>query len=262
MKKYFRIYQTLLHLNLSSLVAYRVNFTTNLISSISWGVFSIFSVLLLTSKTDMVYGWKREEIILLTTTYSVLIGIFHTMFSKNFERFSRMILYGRLDSVLLKPIDSQFMISLWIINYTSLSRVILGLGLTFYFLHQLHIALSPVIVVSYVLLLVMSLILLYSIWFIVATLTIWFPRLSNVVEFMYHVSGMTRYPQQMYRQLTNFIFIFLLPITLIISTPTKVLLGKNIVQDVIGLIIFTIALFIFSRMFWKFALRYYTSASS
>jgi len=184
MRPYLTIYKTLLHLNLSALVAYRANFISNIISSISWGVFSIVSIVLLTSKTTVIYGWKREEILLLTTTYSVLIGLFHTLFSKNFERFSRMILYGRLDSILLKPIDSQFLISLWIVNYASLTRIILGIGLTFYFLHQLNIVLSPFIVVSYILITAMSLILLYSIWFIVATLTIWFPRLSNIVEFM------------------------------------------------------------------------------
>src|SRR3989344_7547774 len=109
MKRYFRIYKQLCIISLSELLAYRGNFLNSLISSLVWGAFSIVSILLLTAKTKSVFGWTREEIILLTCSYSMLIGIFHLVFSRNFEYFSRIMDLGQLDTFLLKPLDSQFL---------------------------------------------------------------------------------------------------------------------------------------------------------
>src|SRR3972149_8688112 len=90
MGKYVRIYRDLLRLNLSSLVAYRSNFVNSVVSSTAWGVFSLVSIVLLTYRVQSVFGWTREEILLLTGVYSVVIGVFHTLFSRNFVRFSRL----------------------------------------------------------------------------------------------------------------------------------------------------------------------------
>src|SRR5574341_269965 len=126
MKSYLGLYKTLLHLNAENLLASRANFTTNVISSVSWGLFSIFSIMLITGQANAIFGWRREEILLLTAIYSILIGVFHMLFSKNFERFSNLIYYGQLDGLLVKPVDSQFLVSFWLVNYTSIFRIVLG----------------------------------------------------------------------------------------------------------------------------------------
>lgn len=262
MKSYIRLYNTLLHLNAENLLAYRANFTTNVISSVSWGLFSIFSIMLITGRANAIFGWRREEILLLTAIYSILIGVFHMLFSKNFERFSNLVYYGQLDGLLVKPVDSQFLVSFWLVNYTSIFRILLGLVYTAYLLYAYQMPIHPAGVVSFVLLLVVGLSLLYSIWFLAVTLTIWFPRLTNIVFFMYSVSGLTRYPQEMYRQLAGYIFLFLLPITLVVTMPTRALVQKFSAIDAMMLVGFAVGLFGISRLFWKFALRYYTSASS
>ncbi|KKU95809.1 hypothetical protein A3A64_01475 [Candidatus Gottesmanbacteria bacterium RIFCSPLOWO2_01_FULL_48_11] len=262
MKLYLRLYKTLLHLNFANLLAYRVNFTTNIVSSVSWGLFSIISIILVTGKANSMFGWRRDEILLLTAIYSVLIGVFHMLFSKNFERFSNLVYYGQLDSLLVKPIDSQFLVSFWLINYTSIFRILLGAAYTFYLLYAYHMAVSLGAVMGFISLLAIGLTLLYSVWFLCVTLTIWFPRLTNIVFFMYSVSGLTRYPQEMYRQLASYVFLFLMPITLIVTTPTKALVQRLSLAEAIMLIGFAFTLFYASRKFWKFALRYYTSASS
>ena len=262
MKSYLRLYKTLLRLNFSNILAYRVNFTTNIIASVSWGLFSIFSIVLITSRTSSIFGWKREEILLLTAIYSVLIGVFHMLFSKNFERFSNLVYYGQLDSLLVKPVDSQFLISFWLVNYTSVFRILLGVAYTGYLLYTYQMTVSVGSAVWFIFLLIVGLCLLYSVWFVAVTLTIWFPRLTNIVFFMYSVSGLTRYPQEMYRQLAAYVFLFLMPITLVVTTPTKALVQKLSPTEGFMLVGFACVLFWISRKFWKFALRYYTSASS
>ena len=262
MDRYVRIYRELLRLNLSSLVAYRSNFVNSVVSSTAWGVFSLVSIVLLTYRVQSVFGWTREEILLLTGVYSVVIGVFHTLFSRNFERFSRLVLYGTLDSVLVKPIDTQFLISFWLVNYAGLFRVVVGAAFIVYLLHALAIAVPASAVAVFSLFLIAGVLLLYSVWFLAATITIWYPRLTNIVDVMYTFSSISRFPREMYQQLSWYIFLFLLQLTFIIVTPVRVLVGKLTPADTIGLVSFAAILFFLSRKFWKFALRFYTSASS
>jgi ABC-2 type transport system permease protein len=110
--------------------------------------------------------------------------------------------------------------------------------------------------------LIAGVLLLYSVWFLAATITIWYPRLTNIVDVMYTFSSISRFPREMYQQLSWYIFLFLLPLTFIIVTPVRVLVGKLTPADTIGLVSFAAILFFLSRKFWRFALRFYTSASS
>ena len=261
MKRYIRIYLKLMELNFSALVAYRDNLINNLLSSIAWGTFSFISILLLTSQTKSAFGWKSEEIILLTAVFSIIVGIFHSVFARNFEHLPNNILYGKLDSILAKPVDSQFYSSCYTIAYTPLIRIAIGIIAIGIILQTLHISVGIPEVMTFVFVIAFSILLLYSIWSIVITTLFWNPRLSNVVDVMYTITGMVRYPGEMYKNVRSELFIAVLPLTFIAVTPVKVLIRSYGLYDMVGLIGFAVILLFLSRIYWKFALRFYSSAS-
>lgn len=262
MKRYIKVYAALWKMSFHVLTVYRANFFNSMASSISWAMFSIISILLLTSRTNTIYDWTKTEILLLTCGYQILIGIFHTLFSRNFERMADLIEWGQLDALLVKPLDVQFLLSVSWVNQTSISRILLGFGMLVYIIITTGIQISVIEAVSFVVLLGIGVVLLYSVWFIVATFIIWFPRMSNVIELMYTISGIARYPGEMYQNALGSLFFVLLPIILIVTTPIKLLVSKGSFQETLLLLGFAIGCLSFSRVFWRFALRFYTSASS
>lgn len=262
MKRYLNVYRMLLHLNFSALVVYRANAINNILGSFVWGAFSIISMVLLTARTPVLFGWTRNEILLLSGVYSLFIGIYHLLFSRNFERLTHLIRLGMLDAILTKPLDSQFLVSMSMVNFTSVIRVILGFGFTWYILAVAHIPVAPFELLLFSLGLVIGIILLYSLWFIIATLIVWYPDLSNLIELLYSFSSMGKYPREMYGHLNGFLFLFILPLTFMVIAPTKALLVRLTMVDVFGLVGFAAVLFFISRAFWKYALRSYTSASN
>lgn len=262
MKKYLNVYRAFIRLNFSALVVYRANVINNILGSTVWGVFSLVSIILLTSRTTSVFGWTREEILLLSGVYALFIGIFHTLFSRNFERLTYLIRLGMLDAILTKPLDSQFLVSTSIINFTSIIRIFLGLAFTWYIVSTAHITVTLPLIGLFCIGITIGLLLLYSIWFIVATLILWYPDVSNLIEFLYSASNIGRYPREMYTHVNQFLFLFILPLTFMVIAPTKVLLIKLTVFDALGLLMFAALFFVGSRFFWKFALRFYTGASS
>lgn len=259
---HLKIYRTLIKLNFSALLAYRFNFINDIIGSITWGSFHFISIFLLTAKSGSVYGWSREELILLTASFSFIWGFFHIFFGKNFERIADIIHYGQLDQLLLKPIDSQFLLSLYYVNFTGIIRLILGMTAILIILAKIRIAITFVTVLGYLTLIFCGLILIYSLWYIITSLIIWFTRLTNLVDLLFNISGISRYPPEMMKRVQVYFFPVLLPILIFVSTPTKVLLHKVLLGDVLQLIGVTLVFFLISRWFWRFALRYYTSASS
>jgi ABC-2 type transport system permease protein len=210
----------------------------------------------------VLFGWKREEIILLNGVYAVVIGLFHSIFSKNFEQLTHLIEHGELDSILIKPADSQFQVSFQLFSYTALVRVMLGLLFILYFSISLHIPFSMVYMVGFLGLMVISLILLYSIWLFILTFLIWNPQLSNLVVILFSFSSMAKYPYDMYKRTGEILAGVIFPLTLITVVPVHVLYQKILWRELGIFFLCAILFFTIARKFWFFALRYYVSGSS
>lgn len=262
MKRYFKIYLTLIRMNFSRLVIYRGHLFSNLLSSIVWGGFLIIQIFLVTSKTRSIYGWSRTELLLLAGSFNLIVGIFHIFFSRSFARFSTIIDKGDLDFFLLKPVDSQFLISTHTINLASILRVLLGIVFNIYLIISLGIRVTTMDIVFYCLFIITGVTILYSIWFAVTTLIIRFTRLSNLVELLYTLNGVARLPPDFVNEVKSFFIFFLLPLTFVVATPTEFLINRASEASAFKTVFTAFVLFVFSRWFWKKSLRYYTSASS
>jgi ABC-2 type transport system permease protein len=257
MKRYIRIYKVLLMMNLENLIAYRANFINSMISTIVWGSLSFVSIFLLTARTDNIYGWTRNDLFLLTSVYNIIVGIFYTLFANNFERFSRLMHFGEFDNLLTKPIDPQFSVSFWFLAYTSIFRIIIGIIIAAIIIRTYTINLLSLLFFGA--LIILSVSVLYSIWCFISSLIIRFTNLSNIPDLLYNITGFGRYPADIYKNLSTPLFLFLAPVTLIITTPTKALISKMSYIDILFLITIAVISIISSRFFWKSSLKYYSS---
>lgn len=262
MQHYLSVYKKLVKINFTEWVTHRGNFINSLIGSSFWGIFHFASIIILTSKVSSVYGWTRDELIILTASFSFLWGFFHLFFARNFEEMAEIINRGNLDQFLLKPLDSQFLLSVYYVNFSGFIRSIFGAIVLIFIITSKNMQVSISNAIGFLILVGCGLVLIYSIWFLLATIIIWFPRLTNLVAFLFNISGISRYPPEIVKELNTFTFIFFLPLVIFVSTPTKALLNRFSYGDGF-ILVFLMTLFLLaSRKFWKFALRYYTSASS
>lgn len=262
MKRYLRIYKLLLSINLSDLMAYRAGFFGSFFGTTIWGVFHFISIFILTSRVNSVYGWSRSELFMLTATFSIMWGTFRMIFIKNFSQFSHTILQGKLDGLLLKPLDSQFLMSVLKVNYVDVGRIVMGSVFMIYVIHTYHITITLWSIMLFSFLIIFSMFSAYALWFSVSTIIIWFPRLSNLIELLYTFAGILRYPSDLMGGFGEFTVFFLAPILFILTTPVKTLIGRMSIPDIAWLIIFSLLFLLFSRLFWKHALKSYTSVSS
>lgn len=245
---------------LAAELEYRGNFALAAIAAVAMLVGSIFSLSLLYQGGYRPGGWKFDEALLVLGAFTILEGFSSTFLGPNLNRIVEQVQKGTLDFVLLKPVDSQFWLSTRFFSPWGLPNLLFGLGVWVYAGSRLGMGLS-----GYLLglgLLGVASLLLYSLWFILGSTSIWFVKIYNVTEVLRGLLEAGRYPIGAYPALYRFFFTFVVPVAFLTTVPAEASLGR--LEPPTLLLALGIALFMFAlaRFFWRLALRSYTSASS
>jgi len=260
-KRYIRIYWQIVKANTSLILVYRFSLLTNVLTTVSWAVFAIFAVLLYSQQAPNLAGWSRTELLTLTGVFSLVTGFAYTFFLLNFINLPEKINTGELDVLLTKPLDSQFLATMFNFSHANIARFLIGISILLFTIKKFSMSLAEMTI--FFLLLVAAVIILYSIWLLLVTLNFYTRRLDNMISFLLELFDQTsRTPSDAFRIANSWAFNFLLPLFMVVSFPTKALWGKLSTEWILTTLITAIALFFLSRKFWQFSLQHYSSASS
>ena len=262
LKKYIKIYSLFLYTSLASELEYKTNIIIDFITAILSLIGSIFLLSIFFQNADEIGGWNFEQALIIQGIYTILNGITNTWFNPNLTEIVKHIREGTLDFVLLKPLDSQFFISLNKIAPSGFLEIILGVALLFYCIAINQISLNLSFLFLCLTTLFCSIVILYSLWFLISTTTIWFVKTWNATEVLRSFLYIGRFPLNSFSFSLRIFFSIFIPIAFITTIPSGVILGLAQIYEIL-LEIFVSGIFlIVSRKFWLFALKYYTSASS
>ena len=261
-KKYLKIYSLFLQTSIASELEYKINIIIDFITAILSLIGSIFLLTIFFQSSENIGGWKFEQALIIQGIYTILNGITNTWFNPNLTEIVKHIREGTLDFVLLKPLDSQFFISLKKIAPSGFLEIILGVGLLFYCLGINQININILFLLLCLTTLFCSVAILYSLWFLISTTTIWFVKTWNATEVLRSFLYIGRFPLNSFSFSLRIFFSIFIPIAFITTIPSEVFLGIAQIWEIL-LEIFVSGIFlIVTRRFWLFALKYYTSASS
>lgn len=240
---------------------FRANFFAKMAQQAVWVFFFILILLVVYSRTDRVAGWTKGDALVLAATLFFVEGLWRAGFFSLME-FPQQIRQGTFDFVLTKPVDSQFWVSTRKFNFDQLGTIIGGVGMIVW--GVVSAGLSPGLDqwLAYVLLIPCSLVIVYSINIFLMTMAIWFVRVDNLWVLGETVLMAVRYPIDIFgAKLTRF-FTYYLPLALIATIPARQLTqGLDLSSLAFGFVYGAIALAL-TRLFWRFALKSYGSASS
>ena len=230
---------------------------------------SLFVLTLLYAHGRDLGGWSWNDALMVLGLYTLLDGFTSCLLQPNLSRIVGHVQNGTLDFVLLKPIDSQFWLSTRQISPWGLPAVIAGIGLIGWSLAQSaspELWSQPGLWISRLLLagalLTAAAAILYSLWFLLAGLSIWFVKIWNATEVLRYTLVAGRYPVAAYPAALRVLFTFVLPVAFLTTVPAEALLGRASAGWAAGSVLAAALALTFSRGFWRQALRHYTSASS
>ena len=246
--------------NLKELLTYRANFYSTVITTLVWTMFSVLAVVIYSMQVPTLSGWTRQELIGLTGVFSIVTGLCYTFFLASFYKLTEKIHKGSFDYDLVKPLDSQFTATMSRLSINNLARFFAGIVLVA--VAWPH-GVSMLAILKFLLFLIVSCFTLYGLWVLLVSLNFFSQRLGNIVSFLLELfDQLGRTPSDTIRESSSWLFTFLLPFVMVLSFPTKSLWGNLSVFEATVLIGGGLTIFVFSRWFWLFSLRHYSSASS
>ncbi|RIH87327.1 ABC-2 family transporter protein [Meiothermus luteus] len=239
---------------------YRGNFLIAALSAFGGALGSLFGISLLYQGGYQPGGWRFEEALLVLAAFLMLDGFSFVLLYPNLGRIVEHVQKGTLDFVLLKPIDSQFWLSCRSLSPWGLADLLIGLGLWVYAGLRLGLGLLDYLLGLGFLLLAM--LILYSLWFLIASSSIWFVKVTNAVEVLRALLEAGRFPVQAFPPVYRFVFTFVVPVAFLTTVPAEAVLGRLGPSSLALSVGLALGLLGLSRLFWRVALRNYTSASS
>ena len=262
LRKYLKVYKKFLHTSLASELEYKTNILIDLITAILSLIGSIFLLSIFFQNDGIIGGWEFEQALIIQSIYTILNGITNTWFNPNLSEIVKHIREGTLDFVLLKPIDSQFYISLKKITPSGFLEIMLGFCLLFYCIKINQINLNLSLLILFLITIICSIFILYSLWFFISTTTIWFVKTWNATEVLRSFLYIGRFPLNSFSFSLRIFFSIFIPIAFITTIPSEVFLGLSQPWKILLEVMVTSVFLYTSRKFWLFALKFYSSASS
>ena len=178
---------------------------------------------------------------------------------------------------MLKPIDTQFLVSLQRVSWSSLSNFAVGLMLLAFSVWKLTtretapLTLHPLMLVLYPFYIVCGVLILYALMFSLAATSIWLGRNQTLYDFWFYITNFSRYPMEIYQGTIGdplrWFFTFIIPVLVVINVPARIMAWPlHPAKQTWWLAAFAIAATVgscgMSRWIFKRALLSYRSASS
>lgn len=244
------------------LLEYRGNFWFWVIVSTMWTFFNFFFFDLIVGSRGNIAGWNRDEMYILLATFTMIDAFTWSFFYHNMQEYISSIFNGTMTITLTRPISPQYLLSIQANSYTNIPRFFIGLATLLITIQKMQLQVSLLSVIEFIVFFILSLLFIYSAWFIVATFSFWVDRLDNINELVPSTRRVWQVPKEVYTGLLSTLFTVIMPFALVASLPSEILLGKATAGWLVFYALFTIGLFFVSTLFFRISVKKYSGTAN
>jgi ABC-2 type transport system permease protein len=262
MLRYLRLFAAFVRAEAQLGLEYRANLALEALNELVTVVTSVAAVLVLYDHTNQLNGWTLPQMLVLLGVYYVVQGAQAMVFEVSFERFMEHVRLGTLDFTLLKPANSQFMVSVRHVQVAQVAQVALGFVVLAIGLTELGERVSALNALSFGLTIVCGLALVYCLLLVLSTLSFWFVRVENILAIFWAFLDAGRFPVDVYPGWLRVTLSTVVPIGVAVTVPAQAIAGRLDLPGLVATLLGTLAAWWFSTWFWRRGLRTYTGASA
>ncbi|HEY4223596.1 MAG TPA: ABC-2 family transporter protein [Myxococcota bacterium] len=245
--------------SLDAELEYRSNFFLAALASLGNIGGSIFSLTLFYRGGGGFPDWTIDQSLVVLGLFTAFSGVVATILSPNLSRIVQHVEQGTLDFILLKPIDAQLQVSVRVLSPWGVPDLLFGAVITAVGAWRSDASASDVALTLVPI--CAGAVILYGLWFLVASTSIWFTKIYNATEVLRGLLDAGRFPLAAYPAAYRFVFTFVVPIAFLTTVPAEALLGRARPTFFLGGLVLALVLFVAARAFWRFSLKSYTGAS-
>lgn len=265
MRRYFEIYAIMFRNSLIREMNFKANFLLWIVVELLWFLGQIVFIEVVFQYVNQIGDWTKWEIILLIGTHQLISQIFQAFFYVNVANIPELVRTGRMDFMLLLPIDTQFAVSTRQFGFDSIINAGVSIGIIGLALAKLGLRPTAAQALLYLVTLGFGCAIHYAIMFFLSTISFWIVRAQGLIYGYYNLFNIARYPEGIFRGIFKWVFSWVIPVLLVANVPARVLVkagSGDLALPLLHLALATLFVLAISRLFWKLALSRYTSASS
>lgn len=262
-RRYLTVYTALWKNSVVREMGFKTNFILWIFVELLWFGLQLSFTAVIYAHTDHIGDWTKWEVVLLMGTAHFIQQIFQAFFLTNCVEISELIRTGRLDFMLLLPVNTRFLVSLRKVDLGAFINATSALVVIGYSLKQLGRAPGAMELTGFALFALAGILIHYALMFLLTTISFWTVRAQGIVWGYYSLFNISRLPDSAFRGMFKMVFTFVLPMILVANVPARVMVQKlHSPGQLILLVGMMLACAVVSELGWRFAIRHYTSASS
>lgn len=261
MNKYFKTWKQLANCAISSYLSNRIDSTCYFIGKVVRFAFFLFLILAIFKYKSEIAGYGKYEAMLFYFTFNLVDVLSQSLF-RGVYMFKGDISQGDFDYILSKPVNPLFYIMLRVTDILDIIFLIPIILSIVYAAAKLPQPLAPVMIIGYIAMIFIGMLVIFGIHVLSAAITVVTVENDNFIWFYRELINTGRFPPEIYSPTLQFILTYFMPIIVMIAFPVKALLGAAnpavFLQAALIAAVFSIS----SLIFWRAALKRYSSASS
>ena len=260
--RYFSIYAALWKNSVTRETMFKGNFLLWIFVELLWFGLQLAFIGVLYLHTDNIGSWTKWQVVMLIGASQFIQQMFQAFFLVNCTNLSELVRTGKLDFLLLLPVNTRFVVSFRQVDLGSFVNAASGLAVMAFAARQLHYTPTLSHIVGFFVLCVAGVLIHYSLMFLLATISFWTVRAQGIVWGYYNLFNIARMPDEAFQGLFKALFTFVLPMLLVSNVPVRLLVNKFSVSHALILIVMAVLCAAVSELGWRTSIRHYTSASS
>jgi len=261
--RYLSIYAALWKNSVAREMGFKSNFLLWILVELLWFGLQLCFISVLYLHTDHIGTWTKWQVVMLIGASHFIQQVYQAFFLINCTNLSELVRTGKLDFLLLLPVNTRFVVSLRQVDLGAFVNAGSAVAVMAYAAHQLHLVPTLVQVLGFLALCVMGIAIHYSLMFLLASISFWTVRAQGIVWGYYNLFNIARMPDEAFHGLFKIVFTFALPMLLVSNVPARLLTDKlSTPFPVLLLLLMSVVCFCVSEWGWRASMRRYTSASS
>jgi ABC-2 type transport system permease protein len=263
MKRYLILYAALWKNSVAREMSFKGNFLLWIVVELCWFGLQLSLVSVIYGQTGSVGTWTKWQMVMLVGASNLIQQVYQAFFLVNCTNLSELIRTGKMDFLLLLPVNTRFIVSLRQVDLGAFVNAVFGLCVMLYAAARLHLHPTFLQIGGFGVLGLFGILIHYSLMFMLASVGFWTVRAQGIVYGYYNLFNIARMPDEAFHGAFKAMFTFALPILLVCNVPVR-LLADKLMDPVtwIALLALGVIWAGISEWFWRISVRRYTSASS
>jgi len=261
--RYLSIYAALWKNSVTREMIFKTNFLLWIVVEVLWFGLQLSFIGVLYLHTERIGTWTQWQVVLLIGASHLIQQTFQAFFLINCTNLSELVRNGKLDFLLLLPVNTRFVVSLRQVDLGAFVNASIAICVMIYAAGRLQLTPTAGQLGGFALLCLAGVLIHYSLMFLLASISFWTVRAQGIVWGYYNLFNIARLPDDAFRGVFKALFTFAIPMLLVSNVPVR-LLTRTLQSpgQLVLLLGMALLCFLVSQWGWRMSLRHYTSASS